>query len=238
MTGAAARRAAGVLMMAIGLLGPSAPVAGADQRVVAGPGTRYATPTVSIAQGEGLLLFNQDITGHDVVAVASGPDGEPLFRSPLVAPGREAEVAGVKYLTTGEYAFVCSIHPAMRGSLAVSAAGVPLSPPDRRPPVLAASLRPARLAAAARGVRVRIASDEAATVRLRALARAGGRVFRGRESVLVLAAGETRTLRLALPAAARRTIARARRAVVEATALAVDGAGNSSALTVRRTLRR
>jgi plastocyanin len=214
------------------------PPAVAEERVIAGPGTRYATPSVTIDQGEALLLANYDLTTHDVVAQDTRTNGEPLFRSPLVASGRQAEVAGVRSLTAGEYAFFCSLHPSMRGRVRVTTAGTPLPRPDRQAPVVSASVRQRHPAAAARGIRIRVVANEAATARLRAQVHVGGRVFAARPSVVELPAEEPRAVRVALPAAARKALSRSRRAAVTVTVRAVDAAGNESVSTVRHILRR
>ena len=95
----------------------------AGSAVVAGPGaasTTYATP-VMVAQRDGSLSFaNLDVAQHDVTAVQKGPDGKPLFQSPLIGFGQTAAVEGTDRLAAGEtYDFLCSIHPGMRGQLIV-----------------------------------------------------------------------------------------------------------------------
>ena len=49
-----------------------------------------------------------------------GPDNGPLFHTPLIGQNQEAFVEGSQYLTTGSYAFVCSIHQNMTGTLTVT----------------------------------------------------------------------------------------------------------------------
>jgi plastocyanin len=112
------------LVLLLAFLLPAAPAA-ADERIVAGPPSQYLTPNVSMDQGEPLFFRNFDLLTHDVIARQNGPDGKPLFSTPLVGPGPEPAVAGSQYLTTGTYEFFCSIHPNMVGKLNVTSAGTP-----------------------------------------------------------------------------------------------------------------
>jgi polyvinyl alcohol dehydrogenase (cytochrome) len=85
-------------------------------QVVAGPGavaSTYATPAVTIQQGQSLTFTNLDAVQHDVDA----RDGS--FESPLVGLGASTPVNGVEALVPGSYAFYCSLHPNMTGTLTV-----------------------------------------------------------------------------------------------------------------------
>jgi plastocyanin len=55
------------------------------------------------------LPSNAD-TFHNVTALKDGPDGRPLFRSPLTGPGGTNVVDGTQYLKPGVYPFICTIH--------------------------------------------------------------------------------------------------------------------------------
>lgn len=78
----------------------------------------YATPAVTIGQGDKLIFSNLDtLAQHDLV----GHDGK--FGSPLIGAGEEAEVAGAEKLDPGTYQFHCTLHSWMRGALTVSPAG-------------------------------------------------------------------------------------------------------------------
>ena len=95
---------------------------GAGPAVLAGPGayiTNYATPVMAIQRGTRLSFLNEDLPQHDVVAVDLGPNGAPLFASALIGIGEEAAVTGTDALKSGSYAFYCTIHPGMRGTLYV-----------------------------------------------------------------------------------------------------------------------
>lgn len=112
------------LVLLVPFLLPAAPAA-ADERIVAGPPSQYLTSNVTIDQGEPLFFRNFDLLTHDVTAKQNGPDGKPLFTTPLVGPGPEPAVAGSQYLTTGSYDFFCTIHPNMVGKLNVTSMGTP-----------------------------------------------------------------------------------------------------------------
>jgi polyvinyl alcohol dehydrogenase (cytochrome) len=100
---------------------PGAPAAGSD--IIAGPGayaSSYATPAVTTGVGGPVTFRNYDIAQHDVVAVDKAPDGSPLFKTKLIANGQTAPVEGLDRVQSGKsYGFFCSIHPGMRGTLAV-----------------------------------------------------------------------------------------------------------------------
>lgn len=106
---------------------------------VTGPGgflAGYVPPVVVIAPGEGITYANADIAPHNFVADGhfmnkkqakkakwcSGYDkGKcPLFWSPTIALGNSTEVLGLEFVKSGEsYAFYCSLHPGMKGTLIV-----------------------------------------------------------------------------------------------------------------------
>jgi len=95
---------------------------GGTGQVVSGPGASsagYVTPAAVMTAGGTLTYTNADIVRHDVVADDKGADGAPLFASPLISAGQSADVAGVAKLTAGQYAFHCSIHVGMQGTLVV-----------------------------------------------------------------------------------------------------------------------
>ena len=74
---------------------------------------------MAIQRGTRLSFLNEDLPQHDVVAVDLGPNGAPLFASALIGIGEEAAVTGTDALKSGSYAFYCTIHPGMRGTLYV-----------------------------------------------------------------------------------------------------------------------
>ena len=231
-----------LLAVALAVLGPTAGVAQADEEVTAVPFNRFSPESETIDQGELLTFRNTDSASHNVTARDRGSDGRPLFASPTITDGRTAEVAGARFLTTGSYPFLCTIHPTtMTGTLNVSTAGTPLPrpAPDTRAPELSVAVRRTTLARVARSGRltVNVGLDEAASLTLRASARVGGRRVRlGRRAGVRLGEGRGHvTVRLSRRA--RQSLARARRAVVTVEVRAVDEAGNASTDRARRTLR-
>ena len=94
---------------------PGLPSAG--NTVIAGPGavaTTYATPAVTIQHGQSLSFTNLDVPQHDVKA------NNGSFGSPLISTGQSTPVAGVESLAPGSYAFYCSLHRNMTGTLVVN----------------------------------------------------------------------------------------------------------------------
>jgi plastocyanin len=91
--------------------------------IVAGPGAAssgYATPSVTVERGGSLSFLNLDYVEHDVNSEEKGPDGRPLFSTPLIGFGESAEVEGLDRVQSGQsYGFFCSVHPGMRGTLRV-----------------------------------------------------------------------------------------------------------------------
>jgi plastocyanin len=94
----------------------------ASSRVVTAAGAQnygYATPVVVMGKGGSLSYTNLDPVTHDVVARSNGPDGLPLFRSSFAGLGATVPVVGAQKLGAGRYAFYCSLHPGMQGTLIV-----------------------------------------------------------------------------------------------------------------------
>ncbi len=103
----------------------------------AGPGafaTGFATPVVVTTVGGTVTFFNSDIASHNFTAAedfvpkkrakkaewcASYAKGKcPLFWTSTIAAGQQTDVLGLDLVKSGEtYAFSCSIHPNMRGTL-------------------------------------------------------------------------------------------------------------------------
>jgi plastocyanin len=235
------RQRIGLLAVALVALGPAAAAAQADEEVTAVPFNRFSPASVTIDQGELLTFRNTDAASHNVTARQRGSDGRALFASRTITNGRRAEVDGVRFLTTGSYAFLCTIHPTMTGTLNVSSAGTPLPrpAPDTRAPALSVAVRRTTLARAARSGRltVNVGLDEAARLTLRATARVRGRrVSLGRRAGVRLGEGRGHVA-IRLSRRARQTLSRARRALVTVEVRAVDEAGNAATDRARRTLR-
>jgi len=212
------------LLMTVALLVPAA-AARADEEITASPGNRYDNPNPTIDQGERLTFRNNDLREHDVTSTPPGDVNGYLFQSRLVGFGESSFVEGSQYLTTGTYAFACSIHPEMQGTLTVTSAGTPVPrpgsggpPADTTPPAL--SLKASRPKARARKLAVTVTSSEAASLVLTAKV-GSSRVAR---AVTELVAGEQKvTLKLSRRAARR--LRRGRK--VRLAAAAKDTAGNT-----------
>ena len=106
---------------------------------VTGPGgfaAGFLPPIVVIAEGEGVSYTNADIAPHNFIAedafvakkrekkskwCSSFDKGRcPLFWSPTITAGESTEVLGLEAVRSGDqYAFFCSVHPGMKGTLIV-----------------------------------------------------------------------------------------------------------------------
>ncbi len=106
---------------------------------VTGPGgfvAGFVPPVVVIAPGEDITYANADIAPHNFIAYeaymtkkqakkapwCSGYDkGKcPLFWSQTITAGQQTQVLGTENVVSGkQYAFYCSLHPGMKGTLIV-----------------------------------------------------------------------------------------------------------------------
>ena len=241
-------RSAGAAALACCAMIVTAPAAVADERVVAGPSVTYVTPNPTMDQGEPLTFLNLDFIQHDVTATDKGADGKPLFSTPLIGPLEEAFVQGSEFLSTGAYGFICSIHPNMVGTLTVTGAGAPHAPHgsgggaarDVDAPSVSVRVVSTRLAAVRRSrkLTVEVRVDEAARVRLKAVARAGGRKVALASGLVELPASGSRRPALALTRAGRKALKGRRRVGITVTARAQDPAGNTRADSSKRALGR
>lgn len=85
----------------------------------AGPSTsELLIPVVVVPEGADLYLFNTQVWGHSMYSDLNGKD-DRLFWSELVPFGKATLVNGVSALQPGSYAFHCSNHPSMKGTLTV-----------------------------------------------------------------------------------------------------------------------
>ena len=220
----------------------------ADKRIEAAPSLRYTTPEVTMDQGEPLTFRNSDLAGHDVTSVDNGPNGKPWFSTPIIGTGEEAFVEGSQFLTGGNYPFICSVHPQMKGTLHVTGNGSAKERPapgasasnDTVAPTVGLSIlsRRTRAVRSKRALRVRVRLDEAGRVALRAIARpkpGGPLIVLARGRVSFPAAG-LRRVDLQLTRAGRAALRHRRRLVVVVRGVATDAAGNKAQESSGRTL--
>ncbi|HKP92161.1 MAG TPA: plastocyanin/azurin family copper-binding protein [Thermoleophilaceae bacterium] len=231
------------LAAAAATLALAAPAASADEQIAAGPGSQYLTTSVTIDQGERLTFQNVDTTGHDVTARLPGLDGKPLFGTPVIGTGGSAFVDGSQYLTTGDYDFLCSIHPFMTGTLHVTTGGKPVprpARPDTRAPGVAVQIVSAKLGKVASSGKLQISfnTNEAATVGVSGSVKAGGKTFAIAKVTRQVQANRAIKLALALSTKAKDALKRASKATFKVSIATRDKAGNRGAGSAKRTLKR
>jgi plastocyanin len=206
--------------------------AAADQQIQAAPTKKYSTPSVTIAQGEKLTFHNGDAIVHDVTS-AQDLDGKPLFSTPLVDPGGDAVVEGAQYLTTGEYAFYCSVHPEMQGKLTVTSAGTPVPRPGSGGGGATLKAAGAKLSSVRRGgkLAVRVSGPAGATAIVAAEARLHGKRVKLGRARATLASADAQKITLKLTSKARKALKGVRKVAVtfKATVLAPSGPLTASA---------
>ena len=182
----------------------------------------FSKPTFTIDQGELATYQNPGGSSHNVTATANGPDGAELFRSDTISSG-QTPVSGTQYLTQGTYNFVCTIHPGMVASLAVTGNGTPVPRPGVQLKVLSRKLD---RVVASRRLKVRVsapsASDDVAIT-----ARKGARKL-GSKRGIDLSAGSSRTLKLRLTRAARNALEDLAKAKVKVSATVPFGSPASA----------
>lgn len=104
----------------------TAPEAFAGSSITAVKRDRFASRTITIAQGQLAVLHNVDIDMHNVTSDGLAPGGHAaLFASATIGTGASSPISGTQYLRSGRYSFACTLHPFMRGTLIVTHAGHP-----------------------------------------------------------------------------------------------------------------
>jgi spore coat protein A, manganese oxidase len=139
------RRTIVVAATALALLAPAlARLDGQDAKafigmIIAGPAAQtvgYATPIVYSPEGATVAFNGADpLNTHNVVSRAVDSAGEPLFQSEfdtLYLPD-PVDVTGTESLSAGSYAFYCSLHPNMTGTLVVGSPSDEASGPPPGP---------------------------------------------------------------------------------------------------------
>lgn len=229
-------RRLGVALAAAGaLLALGVPAgASAAERITAAPQSTYATPNVSIEQGESLSFLNLDVMNHDVTA-ADKEGGEPLFSTPLIGPGQEVPVAGAEDLGPGSYRFVCSVHPNMEGNLTVAGGGGGgKGGPEIELDVLDSKVSEVRKSGI---LRVSMKVDQPASMTVSAKAKVGKDSVRLGKASHDFPEGGSHLMEVELSKAGKAALKGADKAKVSVTATAEDSAGNSSTERAGGTLR-
>jgi len=237
------RLSAGVALAVAGAFW-AAPALG-DATITAGPlPNTYASTEATIDQGQSITFQNSDSTAmHDVTADKSGSDGKALFESDTIENGKSAPVTGVEFLTTGDYAFHCSVHPFMTGTIHVTANGTPKprtpdnpapNPTDTTPPDATVLILDSRISGVLehRGLRVRLESNEPARLKLTATS---GKTKVALATVVIK--GSKRTAKLDLTKSGKKLLLRASTVKLKLTAKVNDAADNRSSASATRVLR-
>jgi plastocyanin len=220
-----------VAALAVGLPAP------ARAATVTVAGYAFSPETVTIHPGDAVTWsWTGPDRNHTVTSdpgQAEGFESHPGLATPLVADGPPGETFSHTFTKTGAFTYFCRVHPYIRGKVTVLAAGAP--PPDRTPPTTRLRILSASLRTVARSgrLRVTVAVDEPATVKL--TARGIGRTI-ARRKLRFRAAG-TKTVALRLTRATRRALTRRVRVRVTVSARARDSAGNVKTVRKSKALR-
>jgi plastocyanin len=78
----------------------------------------FTPGSVTVNIGDTVTWRNDDTAGHTATAASE-------FDTGAIAPGATAEIT---FATAGTFAYVCSIHPQMSGTVVVEAGGAGLTP--------------------------------------------------------------------------------------------------------------
>ena len=242
------RAVAAALLAGLAPTGLAVPAARADKEITAAPTNQFTTSSVTMDQGERLTFFNADFNAHNVTARDPGPGGAPLFASPTIGNGQRAFVEGSQFLTTGSYAFYCTRHSFMAGTLTVTAAGTPAvrppppppPPPDRTAPTVALAITSSRIPTVLRQGKVfaSVRLNEAGSGSLRATARSGRTTVTVARGAFDYRRATRQTLGLTLTRTGRTLLAARRSVRVTVSATARDRAGNRRSASISRTLKR
>ncbi len=106
------RVGAGLALAVAGLWGLSGSVLAADTPVTI-QGFAFGPASVTVQVGDSVTWSNEDTTAHTATA------GDGTFDTGSIAAG---STGSATFDTAGTYAYACSIHPAMTGTVVVEAA--------------------------------------------------------------------------------------------------------------------
>jgi plastocyanin len=216
-----------LVIAALGLMSMGAGYAfGASETVTAAPGCcTYSKASFAIdAASVGSFQVPAAGVAHTMTASDNGPDHKPLFDTGTVSSGQTAAVSGTQYLAPGTYHFFCTIHgPSMSADLIVSGNGSPVARPDVSLKLLSHKLSKVtssrklklklRAATASRGVTVTVQK---------------GSKKLGSVRKINLDAGSSRTVKVPISSAARKSLSKLDSAKLKATATVPFGAPASA----------
>lgn len=233
------RRALALALLTVALA-PAA--AHADERVYAVPPNQYSSTVITIDQGEALFFRNIDLQRHDLVSKDQA-GGKPIFGSPLLGTGEEALVQGAQQLKGGNYAFFCTVHPFMTGTLTVTGSGSPAPPPsgsDTTAPKVSVRVVDSSVSKVRKNgkLRVEVTLDEGGNAQTVATMRSGKKTVTIAKGSRGFARAGKATVSMALTKAGRSALKGRKSAAITVTAHAQDAAGNDGHGTGKRTLKR
>jgi plastocyanin len=229
------------LMLAALAIAPAA--AHADETVYAVPVDRYSSSVITIDQGEALFFRNLDANRHDLVSKEQS-GGKPIFSTPLLTTGGEAVVQGVQQLKGGNYAFFCTVHTYMTGTLTVTGAGAPTPPPsgggDTTAPTVSVKVLDSSVSKVVKNkkLRVEVTSNEGGNATLTAILRVGKKTTTIAKGSRGFARAGKATVSMALTKSGQKALKGRKSAAIQVDAHLTDGAGNTGHGTGKRTLKR
>ena len=103
-------------MAAVLATGVAAGIVLAADQTVSIEGFEFSPSSTTVQVGDSVTWSNADATAHTATA------GDGSFDTESIGPG---ESSTITFDTAGTFAYVCSIHPAMTGTVVVDAAGGP-----------------------------------------------------------------------------------------------------------------
>ena len=103
------RRLAGMVLLIAAAAWLATPALAAKTHTVAMDGTRFVPETITVKQGDRVVWVNKDPFPHTATA-------DRTFDSKSIAVGESWSYVARK---PGEFAYVCTLHPGMKGTLIV-----------------------------------------------------------------------------------------------------------------------
>ena len=117
-------RGVAALLLVAALIAP-APEAHAATHTVTSAANLYVPADLTIARGDSVEYANADVVPHNITSTGTTAGGALLFASDTIAGGQRSVVRGVDKLAPGTYAYFCTLHEEMRGTIGVTDAAPP-----------------------------------------------------------------------------------------------------------------